>query len=83
MKHRISKTLRFWVDVACEQRKSDAPNTSKSALVAQVLHEFEECGDAMRYLDRNGRIAWKATASMVSRLSAAEHEAKDEFEEWE
>ena len=64
-----------------EQR--DAPNTSKSALVAQVLHEFEECGDAMRYLDRNGRIAWRATARMVSRLSAAEHEAKDEREEWE
>ena len=37
----------------------------------------------MRYLDRNGRIAWKATARMVSRLADAEHEAKDEFEEWE
>ena len=83
MKLVISKTLRFWVDVACEQRKIEAASTSKSALVAQVLHEFEECGDAMRYLDRNGRIAWKATASMLGRLSDAEHEAKDEFEEWE
>ena len=51
--------------------------------IAQVLHEFEECGDAMRYLDRNGRVGWKATARMVSRLAAAEHEARDEFEEWE
>ena len=65
MKPRISKTLRFWVDVACEQRKIEAASTSKSALIAQVLHEFEEAGDAMRYLDRNGRIAWKATASML------------------
>ena len=83
MKLRISKTLKFWVDVACEQKKTGAPSTSKSALVAQVLHEFEEAGDAMRYLDRNGRVAWKATASMLGRLSDAEHEAKDEFEEWE
>jgi hypothetical protein len=83
MKPRISKALRFWVDVACEQRKIEAASTSESALIAQVLHEFEEAGDAMRYLDRNGRIAWRATARMVSRLAAAEHEAKDEFEEWE
>ena len=71
------------MDVACEQKKTDAPSTSQNVRIAQVLHEFEEAGDAMRYLDRNGRIAWKATASMLSRLSDAEHEAKDEFEEWE
>jgi hypothetical protein len=36
----------------------------------------------MRYLDRNGRIAWKATAGMISRLTDAERDAKDELDEW-
>jgi hypothetical protein len=78
----MSKTLKFWVDVACEQRKARTAAKSKQTLVAEVLHEFEEAGDAMRYPDRNGRIAWKATASMISRLADAERDAKDELDEW-
>jgi hypothetical protein len=82
MKLRMSKTLKFWVDVACEQRKARRPAKSKQTLVAEVLHEWEEAGDAMRYLDRNGRIAWKATASMIGRLADAERDAKDELDQW-
>jgi hypothetical protein len=81
MKSRMSETLKFWVDVECEQRKSHAPRRSKHALIATVLREFEEAGDAMRYLNRDGHIAWKATARMVSRLADAERDAKDELEE--
>jgi hypothetical protein len=83
MKLRISKTLKSWVDVAWEQGKREAPDTSKNALIAEVLHEWEETGDAMRYLRGDGKIGWKATAGMLGRLSDAEHEAKDEFEDWE
>jgi hypothetical protein len=78
----ISNTLKFWVDVACEQRKTRTPSKSKHALIAQVLLEFEEAGDAMRYLDRKGRIYWKATESMASRLADAERDAKDELDQW-
>jgi hypothetical protein len=82
MKLRISKTLKFWVEVACERRKARTPPKSKHGLIAEVLHEWEEAGEAMRYLDRHGRIAWKATASMISRLADAERDAKDEVDEW-
>jgi hypothetical protein len=82
MKTRISKTLKFWVDVACEERKTRTPGKTRPALVAEILYEWEEAGEAMRYLDRNGRFAWKATERMVSRLADAERDAKDELDQW-
>jgi hypothetical protein len=82
MKTRISKTLKFWVDVACEQRKARGLAKGKQTLVAEVLQEWEEAGDAMRYLDRDGRIAWKATQRMIDRLADAERDAKDELDQW-
>jgi hypothetical protein len=83
MKLRMSKTLKFWVDVEYECRKNQVESKSKQALVAEILHEWEELGEAMRYLDRKGRIAWKATPQMLERLDDAECEAKDELDEWE
>ena len=82
MKLRMTKKLKVWVDVACEQRKVRTPPKSKQSLIAEVLHEWEEAGEAMRYLNRDGQIAWKATASMISRLADAERDAKDELDEW-
>jgi hypothetical protein len=82
MKTRISKTLNFWVEVACEQSKVRIPPTSKQALIAQVLHEFEEAGEAMRYLRTDGKIAWKATPKMLERLADAERDAKVELDQW-
>jgi hypothetical protein len=82
MKTRISKTLKFWVDAACEQRKARGLANGKQTLVAEVLQEWEQAGDATRYLDRNGRIAWKATQRMIDRLADAERDAKDELDQW-
>jgi hypothetical protein len=79
---RISKTLKFWVDVACEQRKTRTPSTSKQALITEVLQEFEEAGEAMRYCRANGKIGWKATPRMLDRLADAERDARDELAEW-
>jgi hypothetical protein len=37
----------------------------------------------MRYLNADGRVAWKATPGMISRLADAEQEARDdELAEW-
>jgi hypothetical protein len=49
-------------------------------LIAQILRKFEEAGDAMRYLNTKGEIAWKATPGMLSRLADAEREALDDLE---
>jgi hypothetical protein len=80
MKLRMTKTLKFWVDVACEQRKARTAPKSRQALTAEVLHEFEQAGDAMRYLRADGKIGWKPTQWMLDRLADAERDARDDAE---
>jgi hypothetical protein len=80
MKSRMTKKLKFWVDVACEQRKSQTTPKESHALVSEVLHEFEQAGDAMRYLRADGKIGWKPTQWMLDRLADAEREAVEDAE---
>jgi hypothetical protein len=80
MKLRMTKKLKFWIDVACEQRKAHTSPHGRHALVAEVLHEFEQAGDAMRYLRADGRIGWKPTQWMLDRLADAEREAVEDAE---
>jgi hypothetical protein len=82
MKLRMDKTLRFWVDVAYENIKSDHPKLTKRQLIAEILHQYQERGDAMRYLNKRGRIAWKASPRFLSMLADAEHDARDDLIDW-
>jgi hypothetical protein len=43
----MDKTLRFWVDVAYKHIKSDHIELTKRQLVAQILHQYQERGDAV------------------------------------
>jgi hypothetical protein len=36
----------------------------------------------MRFVDRKGRIVWKAPSSMLSRLADAQRDAEDELDDW-
>ncbi len=36
----------------------------------------------MRYLNADGRVAWKATPRMLTRLADAEREARDDLADW-
>ena len=81
MKLRMDRTLRFWVDVAYEDIKADHSNLTKRQLLAQILQEYERRGHAMRYLDANGTIAWKASPWLLTRLADAECDAKDELKD--
>jgi hypothetical protein len=54
---------------------------SRQALIAEVLSEFEEAGDAMRFLGPDGKIGWKATSRMLDRLADGEREAKEDAED--
>jgi hypothetical protein len=72
----MDKTLRFWVDVACDDIKLDHIELTKSQLVAEILRQYERRGDAMRYLNVKGQIAWKATPFMLQKLADAEREAE-------
>jgi hypothetical protein len=82
MKLRMTKTLRFWADVTAEHVKSDHPNLTKRQLVAQILQEYERRGDAMRCLDKRGRMIWKASPRFLSMLSDAERDARDDLADW-
>src|SRR5580658_9822003 len=72
MKFRMTKALRFWVDVEYERIRNHCPGHSRTDLLSQILRKFEEAGDAMRYLNGDGRVAWKATPRMLTRLADAE-----------
>jgi hypothetical protein len=75
MPFRMSRELKFWVEVECDQqdlRKTDDKE------VAAILREFEQCGDAMRSLNRRGQVVWKATPEMLEKLADAEAEAEAE-----
>jgi hypothetical protein len=82
MKLRMDKTLRFWVDAAYDEIKLDHIDLTKRQLVAQILRQYQERGDAMRYLDANGKIVWKASPRFLAMLADAERDAQDELEDF-
>jgi hypothetical protein len=79
---RMDKTLRFWTAVAAEHIKSGNAKLSRRQLVAQVLLEYERRGDALRCLNKRGRIVWKASPRFLSMLADAERDAHDDLAEW-
>jgi hypothetical protein len=81
MKIHMTKVLRFWVDVDSEKIKKHGAGRPRTGRISQILRKFEEAGDAMRYLNTKGEIAWKATPGMLSRLADAEQEAIDDMDD--
>jgi hypothetical protein len=77
----MDKTLRFWLHVAYEDIRWDHKNVTKRQLLAHILHEYERRGDAMRYLNLHGKIAWKPSPSMLMALADAERDAQDDLDD--
>jgi hypothetical protein len=48
----------------------------------EMLAEREAAGDAMRYVNSHGRIAWKATPSLCQYLKDLELDAEDDLEDF-
>jgi hypothetical protein len=82
MKRRMEKTLKFWVDAAYEEIKRDHMNLTRRQLLAQILQQYECRGDAMRYLNEQGKIAWKASPRFLMMLADAERDARDDLAEF-
>jgi predicted transcriptional regulator len=59
-----------------EDKKYENANRTRAELIAEILREYERHGDAMRYLNAKGQIAWKATPLMLQRLADAEREVR-------
>jgi hypothetical protein len=81
MKFRIDEPLRFWVDCSYEDKRHENANRTRADLTAEILREYERDGDAMRYLNAMGQIAWKASPAMLQKLTDAEREVQDDMEE--
>jgi hypothetical protein len=82
MEVRMTDLLRFWVECELPDYRAQHFSLTKSELIAAILREFEEAGDAMRFLSAEGRVAWKATPRMLIRLADAEREARDDLADW-
>jgi hypothetical protein len=80
MKFHLGPELEFWIEAEVSREASRHPDLSKRKLIAKFLDEFEQAGDAMRYLRGDGKIGWKATPRMLDRLADAEREAIDDLE---
>ena len=78
----MDKTLQFWTAVAAEHIKRGHAHLTKRQLVAQILKEYERRGDAMRCLDKDGKITWKASPRFLNMLADAERDARDDLAEW-
>jgi len=63
---------------ACLGRTSDF--SDQDMVFANVLAELEVTEDAMRYVDAEGRIAWKATPCLRDYLMDLQLDAEAEFE---
>ena len=73
----MDKTLQFWVDDACDHIKREHRKLTRRQLIAQVLREYERRGDALRCLNKKGKIAWKASPRFLDMLADAERDAQD------
>jgi hypothetical protein len=78
MKFHMTKTLRFWVECALD---TDDAGYGEEDQVARVLQRFEAAGDAMRYVRADGKIGWKATPAMLTKLRDAERDAEEELDD--
>ena len=81
MRPRMLKTLRFWVHCESDRTQDEHADRTESQLLAEILLESEKVGDAMRYLNSKGRVAWKPTPRMLARLADAEQEARDDADQ--
>jgi hypothetical protein len=82
MKLCMTRVLRFWVEVEHQNLREAKADELKLHLLTEIQRRYEAAGDAMRYLDREGRLAWKATPRMLSRLADAEREVEDDWADW-
>jgi hypothetical protein len=75
----MEKTLKFWVDAAYEEIKRDHMNLTRRQLLAQILQQYERRGDALRCLDKQGKIVSKASPLFLTMLADAERDAEDDL----
>ena len=54
---------------------------TRDLVSAEMLAELEAAGDAMRFVNGSGRVAWKATPSLCQYLMDLELDAQEDLED--
>lgn len=80
MKIKMDKTLAFWIDCAVERERDKYPKVRRPELIARILTRWEVLGEAMRYRNHEGQVAWKSSPKMLEILNDAEAEAIADFQ---
>ena len=76
------KTLTEYVHQAYDLSRlgRNGVHTTRHLVSAEMLGELEATGEAMRYVNCEGRIAWKATPSLCKHLMDLELDAQGDLE---
>jgi hypothetical protein len=79
----IDRILTEYADQAFETSRlgGNGVQTTRDLVSAETLIELEAAGDAMRFVDAEGRIAWKATPSLCQYLMDLRLDAEADLEE--
>jgi len=79
----MDKILQEIADEAYElaRLRRNGAHTTRDRVFAEVLAELEANGDAMRFVDAKGRIAWMATPRLRDYLQDLELEAEEDLED--
>lgn len=83
MKIHMDRILRECAEQELEERRlgRNCNNWSKTDLLAKILTKYEERGHAMRYVDTQGRMAWKATPWLRGLITDLENDVRLELED--
>jgi len=82
-KIRMDKIIRDLVEATWEWDRLGRGDDfeHRDRVFIETLVELESEGDAMRYLDSNGRIAWKATPDLRDHLRDLQTDAEEELDQ--
>ena len=79
----MDKTLAEYADQAYEAPRlgRNGVHTPRDLVSAEMLAELEAAGDAMRFVDCRGQIAWKATPQLRDYLMDLQLDAEADLED--
>lgn len=85
MKIHMDKIIRELVEEAWESARlvRDREFVDKDRVFSEALIDLESQGAAMRYLDANGRVCWKATPDLRDYLNDLKLDAEADLEDEE
>jgi hypothetical protein len=85
MKFQMDRIVRELVEESWEWARigRDRDSVDRERVFAETLIELESQGDAMRYVDSQGRIAWKATPDLRDYLNDLKLDAEADLDDEE